>query len=232
MRKKVEIPKNTIHRLIVYRKALKLLWAEGEVNIFSHKLATLTERTPAQVRRDLMLVGYMGTPVHGYRIDALIESINHYIDKPSGQSVIIIGLGNLGRAILDYCIGKNQKLSIIASFDVAPEKVNKLFSGIPCFHINELEHFMQENSIDVAILTVPNQAEAQSIATKIVKYGVRGIINYSTARLKLPVNVYVENRDLMVALEKAAFFSRIIKDGEKISDPHFYDSILSELINK
>jgi redox-sensing transcriptional repressor len=232
MKRKVEVPKNTIHRLIVYRKALNMLRSEGEFNVFSHKLATLTERTPAQVRRDLMLVGYMGTPVHGYNIDALIDSINKYIDKPGGQSVIIIGLGNLGRAILDYCMGKNQKLSIIASFDISSEKVNKLVSGVPCFHINEIEHFMSDNQIDVAILTVPNEEVAQNIASKIVKYGVRGIINYSTARLKLPVNVYIENRDLMVALEKAAFFSRIIKDGEKIADPHFYDSILSELINK
>jgi redox-sensing transcriptional repressor len=203
-----EISQLTVHRLILYRKMLKRLKEEGVINVFSYKLASLAGRTQALVRRDLMVVGYSGTPVHGYNIEELIKALNIYLDHPIKQEVALVGFGNLGRAIIDYCSGLNPKLIISAAFDINPNKINRVISGVPCFHIDNLESIIKQREIDVAILAIPSES-AQKIADRLIRVGIHGFLNYTSERLQLPANVFVENRDMMMALEKAAFFARI-----------------------
>jgi redox-sensing transcriptional repressor len=202
-----EVSQLTIHRLTLYRKILKELKEQGIENVFSYKLATLAGRSPAQVRRDLMEVGYFGTPVHGYKIDELKKSLDEYLDTVDGQEAALVGLGNLGRAILDYCNGLNPKLKISAAFDRNDNKVGKVFSGCPCYHISQLEEVIKEKHIEIVILAIQLEG-AQSIAERCAQSGVRAFLNYTPARLALPDEIYVENRDMMLALEKAAFFAR------------------------
>lgn len=209
-----DVSQLTVHRLILYRKILKRLKEESVVNIYSYKLASLAGRTPAQVRRDLMVVGYLGTPVHGYNIEELKRSLDDFLDRPQSQEVAIIGLGNLGRAIIDYCNGLNPKLNITAAFDKDPNKVNRVINGCPCFNIDKLENVIQEKNIEVAILSIPSDS-VQSIADTLVKAGVKSFLNYTPARLEVPANIYVEQRDMMMALEKAAYFARNTHEGNK-----------------
>lgn len=203
----------TVHRLVLYRKLLKRLMNEGQKSVYSYKLATMAGRTPAQVRRDLMEVGYFGTPVHGYSVEELKKSIDDFIDHPQGQEVAIIGLGNLGRAILDYCRGLNPKLNITVAFDKDPKKVDRIINGCKCYHIDKLVEVIREKNIKVAILSIPAD-DAQSVADGLVEAGIKAILNYSPGRLYIPENIYVENRDMMLALEKAAFFAKIIEEGK------------------
>ena len=203
-----KISVNTVERLILYRKILKSLISEGITNIYSHRLAHLAENSPAQVRRDLMVVGYIGSPAHGYNTKVLEDSISGFLDVQDGQRVAIIGLGKLGRAVQDYCKQRNSRINIIASFDVDPQKVNRMINGCFCYNISELDKIVSELKIEVAIMTVPVVEEAQIIAEKLVANGVKALLNYTPAQLKLNPNIYIENRDMMMALEKAAFFAK------------------------
>lgn len=208
-----EISQLIVQRLILYRKLLKILKREGEINIFSYKLASVAGRTSSQVRRDLMSVGYTGTPANGYFIEELIKAINIFLDHPSGQEVALVGFGNLGRAIIDYCSGMNPKLKITAAFDINPNKTNQVISGVPCYHLDNLENIIHQRFINTAILTLPSNA-AQQIAERLVRTGVNALLNYTTVKLRLPKHVFVENMDMMMALEKAAFFANMRKNEE------------------
>ena len=206
------ISEKIIHRLILYKKLLINLQSESVKNIFSHKLAILASRTPAQVRRDLMVVGYDGSTVSGYNVSELLSSIVQFLYAPHPQKVALIGLGNLGRAILDYCYDRHPNISIAASFDNDPSKVNRVIRNCRCYHIDKLEKIIKKLEIDVAIIAIPTE-HAQSIANRLVKSGITGLINYTPTRLYLPTDIYIENRDMMMAVEKAAFFARNLHKG-------------------
>lgn len=199
------IAENTINRLIVYKKELERLRKEDIKNVFSHKLAIISGFPSHLVRRDLMNVGYYGSPAHGYDVVELEKCIADFLCTPESVRVILIGVGNLGRAILDYCQQQNPKISIVAAFDSDKNKVNKIYHGIYTFHIDSIKNFIKENDIKVVIITVPG-SEAQKIASEIVDSGVRGIVNFTPVRLQLNEDVYIENLDMMLGLEKVVYF--------------------------
>lgn len=208
----IKIPQNTVNRLILYRKLLRLESKDNSNNIFSHRLATLAGVTAAQVRRDLMLIGYSGSPVRGYKINELAASIDSFLDTPACNNVAIIGVGKLGRAIMDYCYGIHSKIQIVAAFDIDPLKVDRVIHGVYCHHIKDLEKYIKENSIKVAIITVTAD-EAQKVADMLIYIGITGILNYTPKRLSVPETVYVQNQDMMMSLEKVAFFAGRINKG-------------------
>ncbi len=199
------IAENTINRLIVYKKELERLRKDDVRNVFSHKLAFLSGFPSHLVRRDLMNVGYNGSPAHGYDVVELEKCIADFLCTPGSVRVILIGVGNLGRAILDYCQQQNHKISMVAAFDSDKNKVNKVYHGIYTFHIDSIKNFIKENDIKVAIITVP-ASDAQEIASALVESGVRGIVNFTPARLQLNEEVYIENLDMMLGLEKVVYF--------------------------
>ncbi len=201
----IKIAENTIKRLIVYKKELNRLKAEGKKFIYSHVLAALSGSQPHLVRRDLMAVGYSGSPAHGYSVKELESSISDFLCSSRQVKVILIGIGNLGRAIIDYCHKQNPKIAISSAFDIDPNKINKEYHGVYCFHIDTARNYVIENEIKVAIITVPD-SEAQTIATALSDAGIRGILNFTPGRLRVPENVYVENADMMLYLEKVIYF--------------------------
>ncbi len=202
-----KVSQGTIDRLILYRKVLSRLRAEGETNVYSHRMAQLVDRTSAQVRRDIMAVGYSGTPSMGYSVEGLLEGVGDFLDDPKGQKAAMIGIGNLGRAIMDYTYGRHPRLSIVAAFDRDPAKVNRIIHGTRCYHTDDIREIVRREGISVAILAIPGE-EAQNIVNELIEAGVTGILNYTDIRLKTPENVFVENRDMLRALEKVAFFAR------------------------
>ncbi len=202
-----KVSQKTIERLILYRRQLLGLNNKGTTSIFSHQLAVQTGFTSAQIRRDIMAIGYSGSPAHGYDLEKLLSSLNDFIDAPGGQGVALVGLGHLGRAVLDYFQGRRPNLKIMLAFDNDPQKVNRMAQGCPCYHTDELENRIIEQKVKVGIIAVP-AIESQDLAERLVRAGVRGILNYAPVKLELPPEVYVENRDMILALEKAAFFAR------------------------
>jgi len=197
----------TIGRLSLYRRLLYRLLDEGERGIFSHQLAGLVGGTAAQVRRDVMALGYTGSPVRGYDIQELIRSIGAFLDAPEPQGVALVGVGNLGRAILAYFSGRRPKLSIEAAFDNDPAKFNRVIHGCPCYPVEEVENLVREQGIQLGIITVPAD-QAQRVVDRLCEAGIFGLVNFAPVRLWVPGHVYVEDIDMTMSLEKAAYFAR------------------------
>ncbi|MCK5148240.1 redox-sensing transcriptional repressor Rex [bacterium] len=202
-----KISEKSIERLILYRRILGNLLTENQSKIFSHQLSRLTDVTSAQIRRDLMVTGYSGSPVHGYDVEALLKSICDYIDTPGDQGVAIFGLGHLGRSVMGYFNTRQPRLKIKAAFDTDPDKVNRVLHGIRCYRTDQAKDIIETQNISVGILAVP-QRIAQDVATLMVNSGITGILNYAPTRLELPPQIYVENRDMILAVEKVAYYSK------------------------
>jgi redox-sensing transcriptional repressor len=203
----MHLPDKTVERLSQYRRSLLVTLYSGKSFIFSHEIAQLLHITPVQVRRDIMLIGYSGTLRKGYDVKELIDLIGSIIDTENGQQVCIMGLGNLGKAILKYFGGKRPKLKIVAAFDVNPEKTAQLYAGIPVFHIDLLQQKVAELSISIGIITVPVDKAAET-AEHLVQAGIKGILNFSSKPLNLPNHVYLEEYDVITSLEKVAYHTK------------------------
>ena len=201
------LPHKTVERLSQYRRALLLILSKEKTHVFSHEIAQMLHITPVQVRRDLMLIGYSGNLRKGYDIRELIDLIGRIIDSDKGQRVAVVGLGNLGKAFISYFKGKRSKLSIIAAFDINPEKINRVFDGVPCYHINQIPDIIKQNNIAIGIITVPAE-EAPIVAESLVIEGIKGILNYTPKPLNVPAHVYLEEYDMITSLEKVAFFAK------------------------
>lgn len=199
------LPGKTVERLSEYRRTLLECLNEKKNFIFSHDLASRLHITAVQVRRDLMLIGYSSVQRKGYDVKVLIDTISSIIDSEEGMNVAIIGIGNLGRALAAYFKGKRSKLNLVASFDNDPQKINKVISGVKCYPYQDLDKTVKELNIEVAILTVPADF-AREIAEETVRYGIKGILNFTTVPLNVPSGVYLEEYDMITSIEKVAYF--------------------------
>jgi redox-sensing transcriptional repressor len=206
------LPHKTIERLSQYRRALLICFENGQTHIYSHEIAKIQHITAVQVRRDLMLIGYTGTLRKGYNVKELIELIGEIIDSQDGINVAIIGMGNLGRALINYFTGKRSHLKIIASFDINPDKIGNSMSGVPCYAIDDLGKIVKEQNIKVAIMTVPADFASQT-ADLLAKVGIKGILNYTPKPVNVPKDVYLEEYDMITSLEKVAFYVKM-QDSE------------------
>ena len=200
-----KLPDKTVERLSQYRRTLLIANASGKHHIFSHELAAMLHITSVQVRRDIMLIGYSGTLWQGYDVKELIDIIGKIIDSKEGQKVAVIGIGNLGRAIIGYFSGKRTKLSVVAGFDLNPEKVDRVYAGVWCYHFDRLTEIIKNENITIAVLTVP-ASEAAAVAELLVMAGIKGILNFTPKPINVPSNVYLEEYDIITSLEKLAYF--------------------------
>lgn len=201
------ISQKTIARLSLYRRLLQEVAAKGTRNIYSHQMAGIAGTTAAQVRRDWMVIGYTGSPAHGYEVSDVIAAISKFLDPAAEQKVALVGIGNLGRAILVYFTGRRPKLSIVAAFDTDPHKVNRVIHGCRCYPKQQLREIIAADNIKIAIVAVP-ASEAQYVADSLVASGVRGLLNFAPVPLRVPQGVFVEDIDLTMSLEKVAYFAR------------------------
>ncbi len=199
------IPHKTIERLSQYRRALLICSRKGKTYIFSHEIASLLHITAVQVRRDLMLIGYSGSLRKGYNINDLVNLIGELIDSPRGQKVAIFGMGNLGRAIVNYFHGRREKLKITAGFDTNPEKTDCQIAGINCYHVEKTAEIIAKENIKIGILTVPGD-QADGTVRIMVEAGIKGILNYTPTPVEVPDDVYLEEYNMISSLEKIAFY--------------------------
>jgi redox-sensing transcriptional repressor len=199
------LPGKTVERLSEYRRTLLACLNENRNFIFSHHLASRLHITAVQVRRDLMLIGYSSVNRKGYDVKELIDTISRIIDSEEGMNVAIIGIGNLGRALAGYFKGKRSKLNLVASFDNDPQKINKVISGVKCYPYNDFEKLISDLKIQIAILTVPTDF-AIEIAEEAVRFGIKGILNFTTIPLNVPSGVFLEEYDMITSIEKVAYF--------------------------
>ncbi len=199
------LPGKTVERLSQYRRVLTATLQGNRSYVFSHELAAMLHITAVQVRRDLMLIGYGSVMRKGYDIRELIKAIGIIIDPPDGLNVAIIGMGNLGRAITGYFMGKRTNMNVVAAFDVDQQKVDKVIAGVRCWHIDQFRRLKPELDIAIAVLAVPTE-QAVTVTEMLVSNGIRGIMNFTTMPLNVPDNVYLEEYDMITSIEKVAYF--------------------------
>ena len=199
------IPVNTIGRLSLYRRLLLEQLEAGARQVYSHQLARLAVSTPAQVRRDLMTIGFSGSPRKGYAIQEMAQAIGALLARSVETSVALVGVGNLGRAILSYYANR-QPVRFAAAFDRAPEKTGRILHGCRCYPVDQMAEIIAREGIHVGVIAVP-ASEAQGVADQLILAGVKGLLNFAPARLHVPAGLYVENVDLMMALDKVAYYA-------------------------
>ena len=212
-----DLPANTVERLSLYRRALLNYPVKKKPFIHSHQLAHLLKINPAHVRRDLMLIEYSGTLRKGYNIKELIGVISEIIDNKEGVKAAVVGMGDLGKALIKYVKGKRHKLEIVSGFDSNPEKVGKKFSGIKCYSVDDLESEIKKQNIKLGILTVPAN-QAKETTAHMVNAGIKGVLNYTPMPVNVPEGIHLEEYDMITTLEKVAFYIKVNEEKKVVTE--------------
>ena len=189
----------TVKRLLQYRTCLEKLDEIGVERVFSHTLGAETGTSAEQVRKDFSKFRIKGNRRGGYWVKDLISILNRTFGKHETQKVILIGMGNIGRALSNYRGFARKKIEIAAAFDIDPVKIGRKGS-IPVFSMTDIDRYLDENPIQIAILALP-ESQAQAVCDKLVSCGIRGIMNFAPIVLKVPVDVRVNNINLSYELE-------------------------------
>lgn len=200
---KINIPNITIRRLSLYYRAL--LESRKKDVISSNELSKFTGFGAAQIRRDLAYFGQFGVPGKGYDIEVLKREILRILGIDKEWRVALVGVGNLGSALLSYKGFREQGFNIVAAFDADVRKIGKTLETITIQDISELRETIKKLSIKMAIVTVPGTF-AQSVINSLVKSGVKAILNFAPIRPNVPKNVELLNIDLSIELERLAYF--------------------------
>ncbi|MDQ0273866.1 redox-sensing transcriptional repressor Rex [Cytobacillus purgationiresistens] len=201
----VKIPQATAKRLPLYYRFLKNLHASGKQRVSSAELSEAVKVDSATIRRDFSYFGALGKKGYGYNVNYLLSFFRKTLDQDEVTKVALIGVGNLGTAFLNYNFLKNNNTKIEVAFDVLEDKVGTKIGEVPVFHMDDLEKVIEENNIQVAILTVPASV-AQTITDKITQGPVKGILNFTPARLTVPSSIRVHHIDLAVELQSLIYF--------------------------
>jgi redox-sensing transcriptional repressor len=198
------IPKVVVSRISLYLRELQRLEASGQQTISSSQLGTLLGFSDAQVRKDLGFFGQFGYPGVGYRCDELIRAMRDILGTNHSWPVAMVGVGNLGQALLGYRGFGRQNFSIVAAFDADPAKVGQTIQGITIQPLDELPATVQSKRIRLGMIVVP-APRAQEAADRLVAAGVEGIVNFAPMTLVLPPHVQMVGVDLAIELEQLSF---------------------------
>jgi redox-sensing transcriptional repressor len=202
---KPQIPGKTIYRLSIYHRCLGRLEENGIETVSSSGLAKAAGVNPAQLRRDLGYLGTFGTRGLGYPVSELGEAIREVLGREHLQPVILVGVGNLGSALLRYDGFQKEGFEVVAAFDTRPHEVVRRGIHVPVHHVDDLPEVIRKEEVKLAVLSVPG-AHAQEVANNLVEAGIQGILNFSPTVLQVPESVTVNSVDLALELEQVSFF--------------------------
>lgn len=201
------IPRKSIYRLSIYHRCLQRLRENGVETVSSEALARAAGVKPPQLRKDLAYFGHFGTRGLGYNVAHLARILNDVLGTNRLQPVILVGVGNLGTALLRYGGFNKEGFEIIAAFDADIDRPRPGLPPVPLKPITELARFLREHQVKMAILAVP-AAAAQQVVNELVAAGLQAILNFSPTILDTPEHVVVSNVDLAVELENLSYFIR------------------------
>jgi redox-sensing transcriptional repressor len=199
------IPRKTIYRLSIYLRCLARLRENGIETVSSEALAKAAGVKPTQLRKDLAYFGTFGTRGLGYDVSELSRQIAGELGTSSLQPVILVGVGNLGLALLSYRGFEKEGFEIVAAFDTAPKRRRDKEIKQPILEMSQLDDFIREHGVKMAILSVP-AAAAQTVANQLIDAGIMGILNFSPIVLAVPEDVIVNNVNLAIELENLSYF--------------------------
>ena len=195
---------NCILRLSRYKNSLLKLKNLGLMRVFSENLADAVGVTAAQVRKDFSNLGIRGNRRGGYELDQLISQISKILGKDKVHDLILVGIGNLGKALLRYPGFGKSGIKIVAAFDIDPTKMQNEME-VPAFPLENIEEYIQKNHIKFGIISVPDFA-AQQVCQIMIKAGVKGILNFAPVRLTVPEDCVIRNLNLETELENIIYF--------------------------
>jgi redox-sensing transcriptional repressor len=199
------IPRKTVYRLSLYLRCLARLKDNNIQTVSSEALAKVAGVKSTQLRKDLTYFGQFGTRGLGYDVAALSQMISDELGTTSLQPVILVGVGNLGLALLSYRGFEKEGFEILAAFDIDPKRRRDKDVALPILGMEQLRDFVQIHHVKMAIVTVP-AAVAQEVANNLVQCGVMGILNFAPIVLHVPEDVMVNNVNLAIELENLSYF--------------------------
>jgi len=208
----IDIPAVVIDRLPVYARALNALESEDRDVVSSQELGIILGVTPAQIRKDLSYFGRFGKQGRGYNVQRLALELRQILGLDRQWSMILIGVGQLGRAILTYGGFQPQGFIIVDAFDSDPKVIGSKAGGLTVRQVAELPAYLEKNHIDIGIVAVPGAA-AEPIVADLINGGVRSILNYSASSIPVPGLVQIRNIDPVLALQSMTFY---LKNGGSI----------------
>ena len=205
---KIDIPRRTVYRLSLYQRCLQRFLEQGVDTVSSEELATAAGVKPTQLRKDLGHVGQFGTRGLGYNAGTLADAISGILGLSVLQPVVLVGVGNLGAALLRYAGFRKEGYEIISAFDADPLHVKSTTEemGVPVLHVESLGDYVRHHGVRMAIIAVP-ESSGQQVADTLIEAGVGAILNFSPAVLNVPDKVEVNHVDLAAELGSLGFFA-------------------------
>ena len=212
--KRVKVSNNVIRRMPRYMRKLDELTAAGVTRISSFDLGQQLGLTPSQIRQDFSCFGEFGQQGYGYNVAALREQVAAILGMDRGFRAILIGVGNIGRALMDNFCFSEWGFRLICAFDVNPALIGTEPNGVPIRSMDELERFLAENDVDVAVLSVPKEA-ALGVTQRLTDCGIGAIWNFTNVELTDPnSSILVENVHFSDSLLSLSYFVSERKDEE------------------
>jgi redox-sensing transcriptional repressor len=200
--KRDKVSNAVIRRLPRYYRRLDDLHQAGVERVSSNVLAKSMNVTASQIRQDLSYFGGFGQQGYGYHVETLRDKVAEILGMDMGHTAIVLGCGNLGRALLKNFPFENNGFRLVAAFDTSPELIGTEINGVPILDVSDVEEYIKENEISIAVLTVPQQA-AMTTARQLVQAGVKGLWNFTNLELDIEA------------------------PGVVVEDVHFADSLLA-----
>lgn len=201
-----KVPKATLQRYPVYLKALRKLKAEGVTRIMSRQLADYVSIESTTIRRDFSFLGNLGKQGYGYNVDDLIRIFSDELGVNFDEKIILIGAGNLGKALLNYNNWNHVVGEIVCAFDLAPEKVHG--ASVPVYDLKDISTKMPKGC-RIAILCISQ--DVQETVNLLVKNGIKGFVSFTVDHFSVPPGVYVKQVDVVSSIQELVFETNAMK---------------------
>ena len=206
------IPKATAKRLPIYYRYLNMLSDAGKKRVSSNELAEAVKVDSATIRLDFSYFGALGKRCYGYDVENLLEFFKKTLNQDKLTNVALIGVGNLGHALLNFNFHKSNNVRINAAFDINEEITGTIQSGVPIYPMEDMKEQLKIQQIEIVILTVPANV-AQGVTNDLIEVGVKGILNFTPLRISVPESVLVQNVDLTNELQTLIYFLDLEKQS-------------------
>ncbi|EOT0257914.1 redox-sensing transcriptional repressor Rex [Staphylococcus aureus] len=207
MSDQVKIPRATLKRLPLYYRFVSSVKSKGIDRVNSKAISDALQIDSATIRRDFSYFGELGKKGYGYNIDSLLDFFKSELSESDMIKIAIVGVGNLGKALLTYNFSIHDDMTITEAFDVKEDVIGQKIGNVIVKDNDELITTLKKEEIDVVILTTPERV-AQKVADELVQAGVKGILNFTPGRINTPSDVQVHQIDLGIELQSLLFFMK------------------------
>ncbi|MDT2614197.1 redox-sensing transcriptional repressor Rex [Enterococcus dongliensis] len=203
--KESSIPKATVKRLPLYYRYLRILNNVGKTKVSSTELSEAIQVDSATIRRDFSYFGELGKRGYGYDVEDLMYFFGKILNDDQLTNVALVGVGNLGSALLKFKFHQSNSIRVSCAFDIKEDIVGRIVDGIPVYPLESMVEQIKLQQIEIAILTLPAE-QGQQVVDQLAEAGIKGILNFTAARLTAPDNIIIQSVDLTNELQTLIYF--------------------------